>query len=69
MCLTVAKIKGLILPQGMGDSHKVMIQYKGEGEPEFQGIYSQEPEGKAVIYSCNLSILFKTRSGVCVSIV
>jgi len=33
----VAKIKGLILPQGMGDSHKVMIQHKGEGEPEFRG--------------------------------
>jgi SAM-dependent MidA family methyltransferase len=33
----VAKIKGLILPQGMGDSHKVMIQYKGKGEPEFRG--------------------------------
>jgi hypothetical protein len=33
----VAKIKGLILPQGMGDSHKVMIQYKGKGEPELRG--------------------------------
>lgn len=33
----VAKIKGLILPQGMGDSHKVMIQHKGKGEPELKG--------------------------------
>jgi SAM-dependent MidA family methyltransferase len=33
----VAKIKGLILPQGMGESHKVMIQYKGEGEPKLKG--------------------------------
>ncbi|MCI0469749.1 MAG: SAM-dependent methyltransferase [Nitrospirae bacterium] len=24
-----AKIKGLILPEGMGESHKVMVQYKG----------------------------------------
>lgn len=33
----VAKIKGLILPQGMGDSHKVIIQYKGQGGPELRG--------------------------------
>jgi SAM-dependent MidA family methyltransferase len=33
----VAKIKGLILPHGMGDSHKVMIQYKGKGVPELRG--------------------------------
>ncbi len=33
----VAKIKGLILPQGMGESHMVMIQYKGEGVPSLRG--------------------------------
>jgi SAM-dependent MidA family methyltransferase len=33
----IAKIKGLILPQGMGESHKVMIQYKGKAEPELRG--------------------------------
>jgi len=33
----VAKIKGLILPQGMGESHKVMIQYKGKDEPKLKG--------------------------------
>lgn len=33
----IAKIKGLILPQGMGESHKVMIQYKGHGEPKLRG--------------------------------
>ncbi|MEW6740468.1 MAG: class I SAM-dependent methyltransferase [Nitrospirota bacterium] len=33
----VAKIKGLILPQGMGESHKVMIQYKGKDEPRLRG--------------------------------
>jgi SAM-dependent MidA family methyltransferase len=33
----IAKIKGLILPQGMGESHKVMIQYKGKDEPELRG--------------------------------
>ncbi|HDZ62338.1 MAG TPA: hypothetical protein ENH40_04240 [Nitrospirae bacterium] len=33
----VRKIKGLILPQGLGESHKVMIQYKGAGSPELRG--------------------------------
>jgi SAM-dependent MidA family methyltransferase len=33
----VLKIKGLILPQGMGESHRVMVQYKGEGTPELRG--------------------------------
>lgn len=33
----IAKIKGLILPQGMGESHKVMIQYKGKDEPGLRG--------------------------------
>jgi SAM-dependent MidA family methyltransferase len=33
----VAGLKGLILPQGMGETHKVMIQYKGEGRPELKG--------------------------------
>ncbi len=32
-----AKIKGLLLPEGMGESHKVMIQYKGNGEPVLKG--------------------------------
>jgi len=32
-----AKVKGLILPQGMGESHKVMVQYKGDGEPKLRG--------------------------------
>jgi len=33
----VAKIKGLILPGTMGESHKVMIQYRGAGEPRLRG--------------------------------
>ena len=33
----ISKIKGLIVPQGMGESHSVMIQYKGEGLPELRG--------------------------------
>ncbi len=33
----VAKIKGLILPGTMGESHKVIVQYKGEGFPELRG--------------------------------
>lgn len=28
----VSKIKGLIMPEGMGESHKVIIQYKGKRE-------------------------------------
>lgn len=33
----ILKIKGLILPQGMGESHNFMIQYKGEGKPQLRG--------------------------------
>ena len=33
----IAKIKGLIFPQGMGASHNVMVQYKGDGLPELRG--------------------------------
>jgi len=33
----VSKIKGLILPQGMGESHKVMVQYKGKDSPKLRG--------------------------------
>ncbi len=33
----VSRIKNLILPEGMGESHKVLIQYKGEGMPELRG--------------------------------
>lgn len=33
----LARIKKLILPQGMGESHQVMIQYKGPGAPKLKG--------------------------------
>lgn len=33
----IVKIKGLIFPQGMGASHDVMVQYKGEGPQELRG--------------------------------
>lgn len=33
----LAKIKGLILPQGMGESHKVLIQSKGIAAPKLSG--------------------------------
>lgn len=33
----ILKIKGLLLPQGMGESHKVMIQYKGDNLPAMKG--------------------------------
>ncbi|MCL5024245.1 MAG: SAM-dependent methyltransferase [Nitrospirae bacterium] len=41
----VAKIKGLILPEGMGESHKVMIQYKGKGEPGLRGFAMRNQSG------------------------
>jgi SAM-dependent MidA family methyltransferase len=33
----VSKIKGLILPGTMGDTHKVMVQYRGKGAPSLRG--------------------------------
>lgn len=33
----IAKIKGLIFPEGMGESHKVLIQYKGKESPILRG--------------------------------
>lgn len=33
----IARIRGLIFPQGMGESHKVMILYKGKGNPGLRG--------------------------------
>jgi SAM-dependent MidA family methyltransferase len=33
----VAKIKRLIFPGTLGESHKVLIQYKGKGFPELKG--------------------------------
>lgn len=36
--IDVARIKGLILPQGMGESHKVLIQYKGKSDVTLRGV-------------------------------
>jgi len=33
----VSKIKTLILPQGMGETHSFMVQYKGNGSPRLRG--------------------------------
>jgi SAM-dependent MidA family methyltransferase len=33
----VAKIKRLIFPGTLGETHKVMIQYRGQGEPKLRG--------------------------------
>ncbi len=33
----LARIKRLILPQGLGDSHKVLAQYKGANNPKLKG--------------------------------
>jgi SAM-dependent MidA family methyltransferase len=42
----IAKIKGLILTEGMGESHKVMVQYKGSGDPELRGFSLRNQVGK-----------------------
>jgi SAM-dependent MidA family methyltransferase len=34
-----ARIKGLILPGTIGESHKVLIQYKGKGTPALRGFH------------------------------
>lgn len=41
----ISKIKGLIMPHGMGESHSVMIQYKGEGLPELRGFSMRNQVG------------------------
>jgi len=33
----VSGIKGLVMPGAMGDTHKVLVQYKGSGSPELRG--------------------------------
>jgi SAM-dependent MidA family methyltransferase len=33
----ITKVKGLILPQGMGESHKVMVSYRVIGAPVLRG--------------------------------
>jgi SAM-dependent MidA family methyltransferase len=42
----LAKIKGLILPQGMGESHKVMVQYKGDVKPGLRGFSLRNQKGE-----------------------
>ncbi len=42
----IAKIKGLLLPEGMGESHKVMIQHKGSCDPELRGFSLRNQTGK-----------------------
>ncbi len=41
----IAKIKGLIFPQGMGETHKIMIQYKGNRFPELRGFSLRNQAG------------------------
>lgn len=40
------KIKGLILPQGMGESHKVTVQYKGGDLPVMRGFSYRNHAGR-----------------------
>ncbi|MBI4849966.1 MAG: SAM-dependent methyltransferase [Nitrospirae bacterium] len=41
----MAKIKGLIFPQGMGETHNVMVQYKGEDSPDLRGFSIRDQKG------------------------
>jgi len=42
----VAKIKKLILPGTIGETHKVMIQYKGKQKPELRGFTIKNQKDK-----------------------
>jgi len=42
----VAKIKGLILPGTMGESHKIIVQYKGGKSPELKGFSMKNQVGR-----------------------
>jgi len=42
----VARIKRLILPGTMGETHKVIVQYKGNGHPELRGFSLKNQVGK-----------------------
>ncbi|HET6515534.1 MAG TPA: SAM-dependent methyltransferase [Thermodesulfovibrionales bacterium] len=44
--LEIAQIKGLIMPQGMGETHRVMVQYKGAGLPVLRGFRLRNQMGK-----------------------
>jgi SAM-dependent MidA family methyltransferase len=41
----IARIKRLLFPGTLGDSHKVMIQYKGMGRPELEGFTMKNKVG------------------------
>ncbi len=45
----LAKIKGLIFPEGMGESHKIMIQYKGISNPQLRGFALRNQQKKLKI--------------------
>ncbi|MEW5744089.1 MAG: SAM-dependent methyltransferase [Nitrospirota bacterium] len=42
----MARVKKLLFPQGMGESHKVMIQYKGKADPHLRGFSFRNQAGK-----------------------
>jgi SAM-dependent MidA family methyltransferase len=44
--LEVAKIKKLIFPGTLGETHKVMIQYKGDGNPNLRGFLMKNQKNK-----------------------
>jgi SAM-dependent MidA family methyltransferase len=42
----VAKIKKLILPGTIGETHKVLVQYKGKAKPELRGFTIKNQKDK-----------------------
>jgi SAM-dependent MidA family methyltransferase len=42
----VARIKRLIFPGTLGETHKVMVQYKGKGNPQLQGFFMKNQAEK-----------------------
>jgi SAM-dependent MidA family methyltransferase len=41
----ISRIKGLIMPQGMGESHNVIIQYTGNAQPSLRGFTMRNNAG------------------------
>lgn len=42
----LAMLKGLLLPGGMGESHQVLMQYRGPGSPKLRGFTIRNHVGK-----------------------
>ena len=50
----VARIKKLILPGTMGETHKVMIQYKRQWRAKTQRLFNEKPDEKFIRHKINI---------------